>query len=76
MIHIVLTDRQARETSVMMSELDALNRISTYIAESKINSELEAEENMAVEANKTQVLDEGATLAIELKPPDRKEVVE
>ena len=60
----------------MMSELDALNRISAYITESKINSALEAEENMVVEANKTQVLDEGATLAIETKLPNIIETVE
>ena len=70
------TGRQAGETSVMMSELDALKRISVYIAKSKINLALEAEENMVVEANKTQILNEGATLAIEPKPPDKKEVVE
>ena len=54
----------------MMSELDALNRISAYITESKINLTLEAEENMAVKANKTQVLNEGDTLAIDPKIPD------
>ena len=43
----------------MMSELEALRRISAYIAENKINSALEAEENMAVEP----------------KPPDKNEVV-
>ena len=34
---------------IMMFELEALRRISAYIAENKINSALEAEENMVVE---------------------------
>ena len=72
----MITGRQAGETSVMMSEINALKRILAYIAESKINSALEAEENMAVEANKTQILNELATLAMEPKPPDKKVVEE
>ena len=35
---------------MMMSELEALRKISAYVAENKIKSALEAEENMVVEA--------------------------
>ena len=61
----------------MMYKLEALWKISAYIAENKVNSALEAEENMAVEANETQILEGDVILAIEPKSPDKnKEIKE
>ena len=69
--------RQVGETSqMMMSELEALNKISMYISENKLNSALEAEEDMAIEANKSQIPREGIILAIEPKPPNRPKMAE
>lgn len=65
------SSRQAGETVMMiMSELHALRMISAYIAENKLNSALEAEANVAVEATDGQVL-EDFIMAIEPKPPDK-----
>ena len=55
----------------MMSELEALKRISAYVAENKIKSSLEAEENMVVKA---YVLNKQDILAIEPEPPDKSVV--
>ena len=52
-----------------MSELEALQRISAYVAENKINSALEAEANLAVVASKGWLSNE-VNMAAEPKPPD------
>src|ERR1043165_538877 len=52
-----------------MSELEALQRISAYLAENKINSALEAEANLAVVASKGWLSNE-VNMAAEPKPPD------
>lgn len=54
----------------MMSELHALKKISAYIAENKLNSALEAEANMAVEAGDKQVL-EDFVMSIDPKTLDK-----
>ena len=63
--------RQARVIFLMMMpELEAIKRISAYIAKNKLNSALEAEtENMVVEANNSQVPEEGTILVMEPKSP-------
>src|ERR1051325_4024308 len=68
--------QQAGETiTTVMSDLEALRRISAYIAENKINSALEAEEEkMATEAAKLPVPEE-VILAVEPKPPDKSKLV-
>lgn len=65
------SDQQVVGMSLMMFELEALKRISAYIAEKKIKSVLEAEENMVIEA---YVLKKEDTLAIEPEPPDKSTV--
>ena len=52
----------------MMYELEALRKISAYVAENKIKSALEAEENMAVEAC---ALNKEGRMAIGPEPPDK-----
>ena len=45
----------------MMSEFDALKRISSYVAENRLKSALEAEvPHMIVEASELEVFDVGA----------------
>src|ERR1051325_5764917 len=51
-----------------MSELEALQRISAYVAENKINSALEAEGNLDVVASKGWLSNE-VNMAVEPKPP-------
>lgn len=69
MIHpIRVSDRQAGETSLMMTELEALRKISAYVVENKIKSALEAEENMVVEA---YALNKEGQMAIGPEPPDK-----
>lgn len=55
---------------MIMSELHALRMISAYITENKINSALEAEANVAVDATDGQVL-EDFVMAAEPIPPDK-----
>ena len=57
-----------------MPELEALKRISAYIAKNKIYSDLEAEENMAIEADKLPILEE-VILDVEPEPPDKRKLV-
>ena len=59
-----------------MSELEALNKILAYITENKLNSALEAKEDVVIEANKSQIPREGIILAIEPKPPDKPKMAE
>ena len=67
MIHpIQVSDRQAGEMSLMMTELEALRKISAYVAENEIKSALEAKENMAIEA---YALNKGGHMAIGPKTP-------
>ena len=53
---------------MMMSELEALRKILAYVAENKIKSALEAEENMVVEA---YALNKEGHMAIGPEPPDK-----
>ena len=53
---------------MMMSELEALRKISAYVAENKIKSALEAEENMVVEA---YALNKEGYMAIGPEPTDK-----
>src|ERR1043165_5314806 len=53
----------------LMSELEALQRISVYVAENKINSALEAKANLAVVASKGWLSNE-VNMAAEPKPPN------
>src|ERR1044072_3208442 len=68
--------RQAGETiTTVMSELEALRRISAYIAKNKINSAIEVEEEkMATEAVKLSVLEE-VILAVEPEALDKSKLV-
>ena len=52
----------------MMTELEALKKILVYVAENKIKSALEAEENIVVEAYLSK---KEGNLAIEPEPPDK-----
>lgn len=57
--------------SVMMTEFEALKRISAYIAENKQQSALQAEvKNMVVEANK-EFHQKGLRNDFDPKPPDK-----
>ncbi|XP_058733103.1 uncharacterized protein LOC131604695 [Vicia villosa] len=67
---------QAGVTQIMMSELEALKRISAYIAENKINSALEAETNIADEANKIQTTESGSTIKAKVSRGDSLEAAD
>lgn len=56
--------------STMMSEFDALERISVYVGENRLKADLEAKvQHMTVKANEVEIFDVGQRINIELKPP-------